>query len=155
MSVVPLVTTDQENLPAACELCAAPSSECLIYDDPAVYVVAHPDRAVAGHVMLVAKRHVENYSDLEALEAAQFAGVQHRLERGLLASTGADRVILLKLGLAVPHLHVHLYPVARALDRAAVMRIFEARVRWSGSDRDFRDLVDALRRGMGFVVAGG
>lgn len=99
--------------------------------------------------MVVAKRHVENYSDLEAVEAAQFSGVQHRLERGLLAATNADRVIMLKLGLQTPHLHLHLYPVSRGLDRNAVMRAFEARIRWNGSDKEFHDLVGSLRKGMG------
>jgi diadenosine tetraphosphate (Ap4A) HIT family hydrolase len=143
------VNSNASNLPSSCELCAAPNSDRLIYDDPIVYVVAHPDRAVAGHVMVVAKRHVENYSDLEAVEAAQFSGVQHRLERGLLAATNADRVIMLKLGLQTPHLHLHLYPVSRGLDRNAVMRAFEARIRWNGSDKEFHDLVGSLRKGMG------
>jgi diadenosine tetraphosphate (Ap4A) HIT family hydrolase len=49
-------------------------------------------------------------------------------ERALLNATGTDRAILLKLGIAVPHLHIHIYPVSRKLTRADVMRIINAEV---------------------------
>ncbi|HEY2325171.1 MAG TPA: hypothetical protein VGJ82_20100, partial [Thermoanaerobaculia bacterium] len=38
----------------------------------------------------------------------------------------ADRAILMKLGIATPHLHVHIYPVSATLGRTAVMRIINA-----------------------------
>jgi hypothetical protein len=36
--------------------------------------------------------------------------------------------VILKLGIVTPHLHLHIYPVSAALDRAAVMDILDGRV---------------------------
>ena len=78
--------------------------------------------------MVVAKRHVENFADLNPEERDRFSAVHAAAERALLEITGADRAILLKLGIAVPHLHMHIYPVAATLDRAAVMAIIDGKV---------------------------
>lgn len=91
--------------------------------------------------MVVWKRHVENISALSDEDLAHFWGVYQMTERALLETTNADRAIMLKLGIAVPHLHVHIYPVRESLGRAAVMDMIEGRV------RDPRDdaFVSALR----------
>ena len=47
----------------------------------------------------------------------------------MLEVSGADRAVMLKLGIITPHLHLHIYPVSASLDRAAVMEIIEGRVR--------------------------
>jgi diadenosine tetraphosphate (Ap4A) HIT family hydrolase len=101
----------------------------VLAEDARLWVVLHEDWAVRGHAMVVWKKHVENVADLSAGEYAHFAAAHHRAERALLAATGAERAILMKLGIATPHLHLHIYPVAATLDRAAVMRIIDARVR--------------------------
>lgn len=92
-------------------------------------VVLHEDRAVRGHAMVVWKRHVENVSDLTADEAARLMHVYRTAERALLGATGADRAVMLKLGIQTPHLHLHIYPVSSALDRTEVMEIVDGRVR--------------------------
>ena len=104
-------------------------------------VILHEDWAVRGHAMVVWKAHVENVADLATDEHAHFASVHHRAERALLDATGADRAILLKLGIATPHLHLHIYPVSASLDRAAVMEIIDGRVR----DSFDQTLIDDLR----------
>jgi diadenosine tetraphosphate (Ap4A) HIT family hydrolase len=123
----------------ACVFCDDPreAGEILL-DDGRVMVVLHDDWAVRGHAMVVWKTHVENVSDLTVDEHAHFAAVHHRAERALLAVTGTDRAILLKLGIATPHLHLHIYPVRSALDRGAVMAIIDGRVRdeLRGGERD-------------------
>lgn len=101
----------------------------IVFEDERVRVMLHDDWAVRGHAMVVWKRHVENVGDLTAEEAAHFARVHHRTERALLAATGAERAILLKLGIATPHLHLHVYPVSATLDRAAVMAVIDAKTR--------------------------
>ena len=106
----------------------------------------HDDWAVRGHTMIVWKKHVENIADLSADEHAHFAAAHHRAERALLAATGAERAILLKLGIATPHLHVHLYPVAAALDRAAVMAIIDAKARVPRDEAFVADLRARLDR---------
>ena len=98
--------------------------------------------------MVVARRHVENVSDLARDEWERIAAVQQRAERALLELAPADRAIVMKLGLAVPHLHLHIYPVASSLDRAAVMRIVD------GATREPRDerFVATLRMAMANAV---
>lgn len=79
--------------------------------------------------MLVAPRHVENFSDLNDSEMHELARVQKVCERALLDVTKTDRAILMKLGIATPHFHLHIYPVSRAMTRADLMRAIDAEVR--------------------------
>ena len=98
-----------------------------------------------GHAMVVWKTHVENVSDLSLEDAAHLSQVHHAAEKALLAATGTDRAVLLKLGIATPHLHLHIYPVSAALDRAAVMAIIDARTRVT-RDEAFVEHVRSLLR---------
>jgi diadenosine tetraphosphate (Ap4A) HIT family hydrolase len=126
----------------SCVFCNDPRAAGeVLFEDDRVLVVLHEDWAVRGHTMIVWKAHVENVADLTTDDSAHFAAVHHRVERELLAATGADRAILLKLGIATPHLHLHIYPVSASLDRAAVMEIIDARVR----DPFDQTLIDELR----------
>ena len=111
-----------------------------MFEDDATWVILHPDSAVRGHAMVVAKTHVQNVSDLTEDEWAHFARVQRRAEQALLEETGAERAILLKLGIQTPHLHIHIYPVSAALDRASVQNIIDARVT-EPRDADFASRV--------------
>lgn len=114
----------------SCVFCNDPRAAGeVLFEDDRMLVILHEDWAVRGHAMVVWKAHVENVAELTTDEYAHFASVHHRAERALLAATGADRAILLKLGIATPHLHLHIYPVSASLDRAAVMEIIDARVR--------------------------
>ncbi len=114
----------------------------VVFEDQRTWVVLHDDWSVRGHAMVVWKVHVENFSDLTPEDAAHFARVHRKAERALLGVTGADRAILMKLGIATPHLHLHIYPVSAALDRDAVMRIINAETR---ENRD-ESFVEALRK---------
>lgn len=113
----------------------------LLATSRSVSVVLHPDWAVRGHLMVVAGRHVENLSDLSDDESAAFLSVLRAAERAALRATGCERAILLKLGIQTPHLHVHIYPVGAAWDRARVQSIIDAKER---AERD-EPFVAALR----------
>jgi diadenosine tetraphosphate (Ap4A) HIT family hydrolase len=115
-----------------------------VYESRFARVLLHPDSAVRGHAMVVASRHVENLSDLTDEEAAELTRVERAAERALLAASGADRAILMKLGIQTPHLHLHIYPVSADLDRAAVMAIID------GKTREERDayFVERVRKAM-------
>jgi len=115
----------------------------VLAEDDRLWIVLHADWAVRGHTMVIWKKHVENVADLTVDEFVHFAVEYHRAERAILAATGADRAVILKLGIATPHLHVHLYPVAATLDRTAVMAIVDARVR---VPRDEALVADLRRR---------
>lgn len=129
-----------------CILCNEPhAAGDLLFEDARVLVILHNDCAVRGHAMVVWKEHVENVADLPLEEYLHFAAVHHRVERALLAATNAERAILFKLGIASPHLHLHLYPVSASLDREAVMEIIEARVRDSMDHRERQAFIDEMR----------
>ena len=112
-----------------------------VFEDDVVAVVLHEDWAVRGHAMVAVKRHVENVADLTAGELQHFARVYQIAERALLAETGAERAIMMKLGIATPHLHVHIYPVAATASREQVMAVIDARTKDAYDAR----FVDALR----------
>ena len=121
----------------------------VVFEDDRTWVVLHPDWSVLGHAMVVAKAHVENASDLDEGEWLRLARVWHRAERVLVELTGAERVVVMKLGLATPHLHVHLYPVAASASREEVFAAIEGRTsvaRDDGfTDRVKTALLTALR----------
>ena len=113
----------------------------VILETAHAWVVLHEDRAVPGHAMIVSRRHVENLSDLTNHEWEHFSGVWRRAERALLTVTEADRAIVMKLGLATPHLHVHIYPVPRTATREDVFAAIDAKTR----SEPARDLGARLR----------
>jgi diadenosine tetraphosphate (Ap4A) HIT family hydrolase len=110
-----------------CVFCVDLNTLELVYEDDSTAVALHEDWAVRGHAMVISKRHVENLSDLP--DSEHFMEVYRDAERVLLRLTGAERAVMLKLGIMTPHLHLHIYPVRASLDRAAVMDIIEGRVR--------------------------
>jgi diadenosine tetraphosphate (Ap4A) HIT family hydrolase len=130
---------------SACVFCSDRShAGDIVFEDEHALVVLHEDWSCRGHAMVVAKRHVENVSDLAFGEWAHLSALYARTERVLLDVTGADRAIVMKLGIATPHLHLHIYPVSAALERGEVMQIIDAKVR---VDRD-EVLVDAVRHAL-------
>ena len=126
-----------------CPLCAHEYEA--VYEDERVAVALHEDWAVRGHAMVIWKTHVENISNLSIDELQELARVYQRAERILLDLTHSDRAIVLKLGIATPHLHIHIYPVSAALTRAEVMKIIEAQTRERSSETDRAAFVAELR----------
>jgi len=118
----------------------------LISEDEKLLVILHNDWAVRGHAMIVWKKHVENVADLTPDEYAHFAAVHHRVEKVLLDETRADRAILLKLGIATPHLHLHIYPVGATLDRAQVVEIIDAKTIDTMSDEQRKAFIEEIRQ---------
>lgn len=95
--------------------------------------------------MVIWKSHVENVSDLSENDAAHLSQMHHRTERALLDATGEDRAVLMKLGIATPHLHLHIYPVSASLDRAEVFAIIDGETRVARDEAFIRELRTRLR----------
>ena len=113
-----------------CVFCNDPrAAGDVVFEDDRVLVVLHADWSVRGHAMVVWRKHVENVADLTLDDYVHFAAVHHRAERALLDATGTGRAVLMKLGIATPHLHLHIYPVSAALTRDDVFEILDGRVR--------------------------
>jgi len=133
----------------SCLLCDTPErAGTIVFDDDRVLVLLHNDWAVAGHALIVARQHVENASDLDPLDAAHFWEIYARAERAVLAAAHAERAMMLKLGIQVPHLHVHIYPVAATADRAAVFAAFEGRSTADLSEMRRKEFVEAVRQAL-------
>ena len=115
----------------SCPLCSNLSSLELAYENDVAAVALHDDWAVRGHAMVIAKRHVENLCELA--EPERFMRVYREAERVLLRLTGAERAIIVKLGIATPHLHVHVYPMRASDSRKHVFEAIE------GGRREGRD----------------
>jgi histidine triad (HIT) family protein len=117
----------------------------LLYEDDQTWVLLHPDWSPRGHAMVVAKAHVENVSALDEAAWLHLARVWHRTERVLLEATGAERAMILKLGIQTPHLHVHIYPVGAAANREEVFAAFDGKRAGVQDDR----FVAMLRQRLG------
>ena len=122
----------------SCSLCSDHTADT-VYVDAAARVVFHEDWAVRGHVMVVAREHVENVSALG--DPLAFFNVYLRTEQALLDATGCERAIVMKLGIMTPHLHLHIYPVSASATRSEVMAAIDGKVR---VPRD-QELIESVR----------
>jgi diadenosine tetraphosphate (Ap4A) HIT family hydrolase len=131
-----------------CILAGNPRSarELLLAEGPATVAVLHEDWAARGHAMVVARAHVENLSELSNEDGSKFAAELARVERALLEATGAERAVLVKLGIQVPHLHVHIYPVHAHTSRAAVMAAIDGRTRDELEGIERTRFLESIRR---------
>ena len=115
-----------------------------IYADERCAVLLHPDSSVAGHAMMIWRRHVENVADLNSDELMHFSRIHRASERTLLEETGRERAMLLKLGIQVPHLHLHIYPVSATASRDDVMAAINATSREPRSE----EFIERCRRSL-------
>ncbi|HUR82096.1 MAG TPA: HIT domain-containing protein [Thermoanaerobaculia bacterium] len=118
----------------SCVFCNDPrDAGTLLDENEHAWVIRHP----AGQTMIVARRHVENVSDLEESEWMEVARTWHRAERSMrqvagdpstaLGMTRDERVIVLKLGVATPHLHIHLHPFDKTATREEIFLTLASR----------------------------
>jgi len=126
----------------SCELCGTPRGD-IVFEDALARVILHEDGSPRGHAMIVAKRHVENASDLDEADWLHLTRLWHRAERALLEATGADRAIVMKLGILTPHLHVHIYPMPSTATRAEAFDAIDGNAR---TERDDAFVEDVHRR---------
>jgi histidine triad (HIT) family protein len=119
----------------------------VVRTDDTAWVVLHDDWSVRGHAMVVSRRHVENFSDLADDDAGRFTAVWRKAERVLLDLTGCERAIVMKLGIATPHLHVHIYPVSVTATRDDVFAAIDGRVRGQRDDAFVAAVREALEAG--------
>lgn len=117
----------------------------IVAENAAAVAWLHESRAHRGHSVIAARRHVENLSDLAPDEASSFTALATRVESAALAETGGDRAILLKLGLQVPHLHLHVYPFPRSATRDEVMKVIDGAVTDHSSEEEKRAFAARMR----------
>lgn len=76
--------------------------------------------AVAGHVLIIPKRHVERFEELSSLEMEEIQQIICSVDRMVKQVFGTKDYILLqkngqKAGQSVPHVHFHYIPANRFL----------------------------------------
>lgn len=105
----------------------------------------HESMAHRGHAVVAARRHVQNLSDLTPEEAGGFLQLARIVERAVLAETRTERAVLMKLGLQVPHLHLHIYPVSENATRDHVMQVIDGLVTDSSSTDERKAFAHRVR----------
>lgn len=79
-------------------------------DDKAVaFLTIQPIRQ--GHVLVVPREEIDQWSDLPLDLAAHLIQVSHKVANALKVAYPATRVGLMIAGLEVPHTHIHLVPM--------------------------------------------
>lgn len=95
-----------------CEIAASGGDDTsVVYQDD--YWLARsisPTPAVAGWLLLQAKRHIGDSAEFSAEEAATFGVALQRVAHAVRETTGAVRVYLASLNEGTPHFHSHVLP---------------------------------------------
>jgi diadenosine tetraphosphate (Ap4A) HIT family hydrolase len=95
-----------------CPLCTIdPNDETVVFADER-WLVRSVSRtpAVAGWLILQARRHIADVSELDADETATFGPTLQRFAHLLREVTGALRIYTGSLNEGTPHFHCHLLP---------------------------------------------
>ena len=66
---------------------------------------------VKGHTLVIPKREVDQYFDLEADEIADLSVFAKKIAAAIKTAIPCNRVGVSVIGLEVPHAHVHLIPI--------------------------------------------
>lgn len=89
------------------------------------YKIAEDDRHFAfldinpvnwGHTLVVPKREVDYYFDLDDEELAAITLFAKKVAAGIRKATGCKKVATAVIGLEVPHAHIHLVPINKESD---------------------------------------
>jgi diadenosine tetraphosphate (Ap4A) HIT family hydrolase len=79
-----------------------------------------PTPAVAGWLLLQARRHIADSAELDAAEAASFGPLLQRASRAVREVTGALRIYLGSLNEGTPHFHTHILPRLPEMPNGAI-----------------------------------
>jgi diadenosine tetraphosphate (Ap4A) HIT family hydrolase len=105
-----------------CELAASGGDDpTIVYQDEhwlARSISSKP--AVAGWLLLQARRHIGDSGDFNAAEAASFGSVLQRTTLAVREATGALRVYIASLNEGNPHFHSHVLPRLDEMPNGAV-----------------------------------
>jgi len=64
-----------------------------------------------GHTLVVPRREVDHWLDVDAELLAHLAEVSQRIGRAQMAAFKPARIGMMIAGLEVPHLHIHVVPI--------------------------------------------
>jgi diadenosine tetraphosphate (Ap4A) HIT family hydrolase len=107
---------------SGCQLCqiAARGEGVLFEDDTWLVRSISSTPAIAGWLLLQAKRHIGDPADFDAAEAATFGPMVQRFAHLLREITGALRIYTGSLNEGSPHFHCHLLPRLSVMPNNAI-----------------------------------
>lgn len=92
-----------------------------------------------GHTLVIPKREVDYYFDLEDEEIAEMNVFAKRIAEKLKSVTGCKKVAVVVMGLEVPHAHIHLIPMNSEKD------VNFANEKLKLTPEEFKEIADKIR----------
>ena len=82
-----------------------------VWRDPDCVAFLSINQLRPGHALVVPRREVDDWLDLDAALSAKVFDVARRVGRGVAKAFPCRKVGVVVAGLEVPHVHVHLVPI--------------------------------------------
>jgi len=82
-----------------------------VWRDPDVVAFLTINPLKPGHTLVVPRREVDDWVDMDAALSAKVFAVSQRIAKGVAAAFPCKKVGVIVAGLEVPHVHVHLVPM--------------------------------------------
>ena len=82
-----------------------------VYEDDIAVAILTIQPIREGHVLVIPRVEVDQWSDLPVDTAAHLMAVSHKIANAMKTLFPCTRIGLMIAGLEVPHTHVHLVPI--------------------------------------------
>jgi histidine triad (HIT) family protein len=82
-----------------------------VYQDDLAVAILTIQPIREGHVLVIPRQEVDEWSDLPADTVAHLTNVSQKIARALKTIFPCQRIGLMIAGLEVPHTHIHLVPM--------------------------------------------
>ena len=91
-----------------------PSYKCAENEEFYAFLDINP--LVKGHTLVIPRREVDYFFDLDDDELARYQAFAKRVAKAIKAAFPCKKVAQIVLGLEVPHAHIHLIPMQSEQD---------------------------------------
>lgn len=82
-----------------------------VYEDDTAIAILTIQPIREGHVLVIPRAEIDQWSDLPVATAAHLMEVSHKIANALKTIFPCTRIGLMIAGLEVPHTHIHLVPI--------------------------------------------
>lgn len=82
-----------------------------VYEDDTAVAILTIQPIREGHVLVIPRAEIDQWSDLPVATAAHLMEVSHKIANALKTIFPCTRIGLMIAGLEVPHTHIHLVPI--------------------------------------------
>jgi histidine triad (HIT) family protein len=82
-----------------------------VLEDAAHLAFLEPSPLAPGHVVVLPKKEINHFFDLEDEELAAFMRFAKKVARGLKRAIACEKIAVVVYGIKVRHAHMHLVPV--------------------------------------------